>query len=388
MWRYPVAAAADDVLQTTYPPESLVLFEALLQQLDPAIYHQHTWLQSCGLWHLKAAKLQGIKTVLTVHVPGISCICGTRVNSQGLQCRRSMSLDACGACCLHHRRLPVWLTEPVTKLPDSLNQVLQMIPFPASVNRLLLQQQQITQHIEDIARMCQYADKIIAVCDWLYQVLLACGVPKNKLLLSRQGVAPQLLANLQSQAPVIKNEAIFSLGFIGRCDMFKGIDVLIKAVQAQPVNLKMELVIYALDLDPAQCEDLSPYCREIMALAANDSRIILKSPIAHQQLAEVLPQFDMLAVPSQWLETGPLVVLEAFACNVPVLGSDLGGIAELIHHEQDGFLVPAADIGAWQRAIYRFATEPQQYQILRRGIGKVRNMYDVAEDMRVLYSGL
>ena len=44
----------------------------------------------------------------------------------------------------------------------------------------------------------------------------------------------------------------------------------------------------------------------------------------------MLAGFDMLAVPSQWQETGPLVVFEAQALGVPVLGSDLGGIAELI----------------------------------------------------------
>ena len=57
-----------------------------------------------------------------------------------------------------------------------------------------------------------------------------------------------------------------------------------------------------------------------------------------------LSRIDVLAVPSQWLETGPLVVLEAFAAGTPVIGSDLGGIRELVSDGRDGLLVPHDDV--------------------------------------------
>jgi len=45
-------------------------------------------------------------------------------------------------------------------------------------------------------------------------------------------------------------------------------------------------------------------------------------------------------VPSTWLETGPLTVLEAFAAGLPVAGSDLGGIRELLAGVPGCFLIP------------------------------------------------
>jgi glycosyltransferase involved in cell wall biosynthesis len=36
----------------------------------------------------------------------------------------------------------------------------------------------------------------------------------------------------------------------------------------------------------------------------------------------------LIVLPSRWFETGPLTLLEAWDCGVPVLGTDLGGIAE------------------------------------------------------------
>jgi glycosyltransferase involved in cell wall biosynthesis len=46
--------------------------------------------------------------------------------------------------------------------------------------------------------------------------------------------------------------------------------------------------------------------------------------------AELLENIDVLVVPSLWHDTAPLVVLEAASHAVPVLGSNRGGIPELI----------------------------------------------------------
>jgi glycosyltransferase involved in cell wall biosynthesis len=60
---------------------------------------------------------------------------------------------------------------------------------------------------------------------------------------------------------------------------------------------------------------------------------------------------DLLAVPSVCFETGPLVVLEGFAAGLPVVGSDIGGIAERVRHGESGWLVPVGNVDAWARAL-------------------------------------
>jgi glycosyltransferase involved in cell wall biosynthesis len=89
--------------------------------------------------------------------------------------------------------------------------------------------------------------------------------------------------------------------------------------------------------------------------------------------------------PSQGLETGPLVVYEAFAAGTPVVGSNLGGIAELIRHEENGLLVEPASRPAWAGALRRLVENPQLLEQLRRGIGPVRTMRDVAGEMAPVY---
>ena len=67
-----------------------------------------------------------------------------------------------------------------------------------------------------------------------------------------------------------------------------------------------------------------------------------------------------------------------------VLGSRLGGIAELVQEDGDGQLVDVDDVAAWTRAIEDLAARG-----LRRGSpATVRSMADVAAEMAELYDAL
>jgi glycosyltransferase involved in cell wall biosynthesis len=75
---------------------------------------------------------------------------------------------------------------------------------------------------------------------------------------------------------------------------------------------------------------------------------------------EFFRQIDVLVVPSQWHDTAPLVVLEAFGYGVPVLGAMRGGIPELVPPECGWLFDPgerdslAGALGACARSAQRF----------------------------------
>ncbi|HEX6736815.1 MAG TPA: N-acetyl-alpha-D-glucosaminyl L-malate synthase BshA [Vicinamibacteria bacterium] len=52
---------------------------------------------------------------------------------------------------------------------------------------------------------------------------------------------------------------------------------------------------------------------------------------------------DVFLLPSE-LESFGLSALEAMACEVPVVGSDQGGLPEVVHHAETGYLLPVGDI--------------------------------------------
>jgi len=95
-------------------------------------------------------------------------------------------------------------------------------------------------------------------------------------------------------------------------------------------------------------------------------------------------EHDALAVPSLWLETGPLVVLEAQAAGLFVIGSRLGGIAELVD-DSSGLLLQPGNVEVWAEAIGELAAQRSLPPV--RPVD-ARSMSDVAADMGKIYQGL
>jgi len=53
------------------------------------------------------------------------------------------------------------------------------------------------------------------------------------------------------------------------------------------------------------------------------------------------------------------VALEAMACEVPVVATRVGGLPEVVEHEEDGFLLGLGDVSAMAEASIRLVKDPQ-----------------------------
>lgn len=78
--------------------------------------------------------------------------------------------------------------------------------------------------------------------------------------------------------------------------------------------------------------------------------------------ATFLESIDYLVVPSTWNEPFGRIVIEAFACGVPVIGSRIGGIAELVEEGQNGFtFVPGDSVDLARALNIARAQSPKDY---------------------------
>jgi glycosyltransferase involved in cell wall biosynthesis len=81
-------------------------------------------------------------------------------------------------------------------------------------------------------------------------------------------------------------------------------------------------------------------------------------------LPSVYRQFDVLVLTS--LNEGtPVAVIEAMAAALPVVATDVGGVADVVEHERTGLLVPSGSASALARAMVRLARDSTE----RRRIG-------------------
>lgn len=387
--RYPVfPERSHDQILGKVPHGGYEVFSRWLKSQKAEIYHQHSWTLGCGLPHLRLAKKLGFSTVTTLHVAGPICLRGTlMLNGKGA-CDGKIERNRCVACWVQSKNVPPFLARMISKIPDRAS-LSFLNTFPASKIRTVLSTPVLVEMFKNnLLQLAEYSDRIVAVCRWLYESLLLNGIPRDKLVLCRQGVSKNQ-STTSFRKPRFENQSLpLRLGFVGRWDRVKGIHLLVRAVRSLPLDVPIQLSLYGVCPIQKNTPE-NTYQKEIIKEAGGDFRIRIFPSTDPSEIPQIISGLDLLAVPSLCLETGPLVVYEALAVGTPVLGSNLGGIAELIEHGQNGWLVPQDDLGAWQEAIKFFARDLSRLQGLSQGERTpIRTMKAVAEETAEIYQAL
>ena len=101
---------------------------------------------------------------------------------------------------------------------------------------------------------------------------------------------------------------------------------------------------------------------EARALArelGTESRVTFAGRRTPAEVARYMQAADVFALPSK-NEGVPNVILEAFACGLPVVASRVGGIPEVHCHPFLGELIPPGDAGCLTNALQRILSAPVQ----------------------------
>ena len=361
-------------------PSLVMKFDRLLHTIQPDILHLHAFVARYTPALCTAARARRLPVVYTYHTPTGSCVRGTLLQWGESVCHGELAIQPCSRCYLHGLGLNRRASHFVGSLPQWVGQLLSMLHLAGNGWTALQMTHLLSIHQQTLRQFWHHVDRIITLCAWTTDLLQLNGVPPTKLTLCRHGITGR--APLDSTpTPQIASNPPLRLVFLGRLDPTKGADVLIQAVRALP-NAPVLLDMYGV----AQDSGATNWQQNLLALADGDPRIRLLAPIPHAQVVATLHTYHLLAVPALWLETGPLVVLEAFAAGIPVLGSRLGGIAELVVDDHTGLLLPPGDITAWSRAIQRVLDDPPLLERLRSNVTPPRTMAKVAEEMADVYT--
>ncbi|WP_281900502.1 glycosyltransferase [Phytohabitans aurantiacus] len=111
---------------------------------------------------------------------------------------------------------------------------------------------------------------------------------------------------------------------------------------------------------------------EALAAERAPDRVRFHGRLAKPALHALLRDSAVAAVPSRWHENQPMAVLEAFACGLPVVTTDLGGLPEMVEPGADGAIVPADDPAALAGALGELLADPERaHEMGRAGRAKV-----------------
>jgi len=81
------------------------------------------------------------------------------------------------------------------------------------------------------------------------------------------------------------------------------------------------------------------------------------------RIYEALAQADLFLLPSE-LESFGLAALEAMACEVPVIATNVGGVPEVVTHGEDGYLVPVGDVAAAAKYAMDLLSTPERARVM------------------------
>jgi glycosyltransferase involved in cell wall biosynthesis len=367
-------------------PTAAANFEQILDRVRPDVLHLHAFTSavSAGLAH--RARARGIPVVFTYHTPTVTCSRGTMLEWGNRVCDGAMRVHRCAGCMLEGKRLPGAASRLLGSLPESVGRLAGVAGLEGGIWTALRATELVgIRHRSARRFLCEESDHIFAVCEWVRSVLIANGVPQGRITLSRQGLPYPVRAfgarGLESS--LSESPLPLRFAFLGRLDPVKGLDILVDALDAIP-DAELQLDVFAV----VQTEDARRRQTALSERVRSDGRIRLLAPIDAADVVDRLKGYDALLVPSQWLESGPLVVYEAFAAGIPVIGSARGGIAELVKNEETGLLVEPGSAAAWAAAIRRLIDEPALLQRLKAALKPVRTAADAADDATAVYSAL
>jgi len=166
---------------------------------------------------------------------------------------------------------------------------------------------------------------------------LAAGLPEEKLVVIPNGLdfthwpAPTVAERTAARTTYGMSEGELIIGMMARLAPQKGADVLISAaVETLTEFPRARILLWGTG---PRRESLQRTIRNLHL-----RRIHLMGETTDPRLAYLA--MDVFCAPSRW-EAGPYSVLEAMACRLPVVASDVPGNANYIEHDRTGILVPA-----------------------------------------------
>lgn len=354
-------------------------FGRILDEERPDVVHLHAFTRGVSVRLLREARARRIPVVFTYHTPTVSCQRGTLLRWGSEVCDGTLDLDLCTRCTLHGLGVSRGIAEVVGRVPVSAGRALGSMGCSGGAWTALRMRELVhARHAACRALMAE-ADHIVAPSRWVQALLRRNGVPADKLTVSRQGL-PRLSTDGNGAAALDPTRSPLRIAYLGRFDPTKGPDILLRALRLL-AGAPLELHLYGVVQEGAG----PAYRWELESLAAGDPRIAFLPTVPTDRVVPLLRGYHLLAAPSRLLETGPLVVLEAFAAGIPVLGSNLGGIAELVEDGVNGLLVKPGSPEAWSRALRRVTDDRALLARLRKGIREPRHMGAVAGEMVALY---
>jgi glycosyltransferase involved in cell wall biosynthesis len=278
--------------------------------------------------------------------------------------------------------MPQWLASTIGRIPTASSQLLFSIP--GKMGTALGMSHLIAHNQVKQREMLDSVDKFVVLTEWALQAALSNDLPAEKFSLNRLGLSQDIVFRKPSPEHKPTGQPV-KVGYLGRFEHVKGVVELARSIASLGRDVPVEVEFRG----PVKSGPEQGIVNEIKRIVGDDPRVTFAPPVSAVEVLDVLAAYDVLCCPSVCLEGGPTVAIEAHAVGTPVIGSRIGGLAELVTDGVNGKLVEPGDWQALASLITEIATDPAgTIDSWRRFLPSARTMDEITADYLSLYSSL
>lgn len=276
-------------------------FASLLDKYQPDIIHMNLVYYTLTEDIVYEAKRRGVPIVQTIHDPKIVCPCHRfYVEHKGIVCRECLN-DSSFKKCVENRCVK------------------------GSIIKSKIAQLEAKYYL--YKETYSLVDKYIFVCNFMKDQHIGHGVNE------KQSTVLYNFSRINKRSSISKSKEKYVLYF-GRISREKGMEVLAEVCKKTP-EIQYKLIG-------------SGNMEYLFKGLSNCELLGFKSG---KELEELIANATCSVLPSIWYENCPMTVLESIALGTPVIGSNIGGIPELIKPGETGFVFESGDADALKARI-------------------------------------
>ena len=222
--------------------------------------------------------------------------------------------------------------------------------------------------IEEESRIIYCSDQVLASCEVeAIEISSLYGLDRSRISIVPLGVdhaffSPGDRAMARTAIGLSANGKMVL--FVGRIQPLKGADIAVESFARIARRIPDAfLVMVGGPSGPFGEEEISKIKR-VVALERLTKRVHFFGPQPHEVLSSFYRAADVGLVPSR-TESFGLVALEAAACGVPVVASDVGGLKTLVAHGESGYLATNRTADEFARYLTKVLEDPSLAESLK-----------------------
>lgn len=355
----------------------------LLKKINPSIVHLQHWK---GLWWiLESANRLSIPTVYTPHDWGMCCLRTILVKGEGGMCDGIVGIEKCAKCIWTGRNLLGKANEFLVSCKLGERLIKEISRF-AAVERWLSRHEAVKQGLRTRVAL-NYTRAKSALSR-----LSAAIVPNNfaKSFYCQFGIDKSRIRVepwYYDLTPAIDNARAdlkrITFGYIGRISPEKGVSKIFEALAGNSISEPVHLVMageiigeYASRLHNKYRHSVGAHSVEWMGWVPHDS--------VHQFYQKV----DVVLIPSECIENGPLTLIEAFAYKRPVIIPGMPSARDLVREGQTGYFMDFGSAASLAAAISRATKDPVRLSEMRNCMPAIKSSAGYAATVREVYDSI